>query len=199
MRYAPFIPIAALVLATACTDTSSNPLENTHEGISAASVHLKGGAHAKPTFYDLVLRLEATGALSGLGNGDITVELSATGNPTATCGNPGTNTWQAPGRNPAAITLTGVQPIPAGSIINGNVSFDVTTAAPASPVPGAPECPNSSWTELITDVAFTSATITVRQPSSVANPGPQVFFVRCEFEPATLNQQPVPSATVTCS
>ncbi|HEX6615868.1 MAG TPA: hypothetical protein VF046_06140 [Gemmatimonadales bacterium] len=199
MRYAPVIPMVALALATACSDTSSNPLETSHEGISAASVHLKGGAHAKPTFYDLGLTLRTTGALSGLGNGDITVELTATGNPTATCGNPGTNTFQAPGRNPAAITLTGVQPIPAGSIINGNVSFDVTTAAPVSPVPGAPECPNSSWEEIITNVAFTSATITVRQPSSVASPGPVVFFVSCTFNPATNDQQPVPGGTVTCS
>src|SRR4051794_7697546 len=159
----------------------------------AASVHLKGGANAEPAFTDNGLDLSSTGELAGLGNADVLIKLSATGNPTATCGNPGRNTFQAPGQNPAAVTLTGVQAIPASEIKNGNVSFNVRTAAPVSPIPGAPDCPNSSWTEIITDVAFTSATIRVEQP-----PGTVVLTVTCTFSPATSNG-PVPSGQVDCT
>src|SRR5439155_8813134 len=122
----------------------------------AANVHFKGGSHAGPSFRDNGLTLTASGALAGLGNENIVIRLSATGNPTGTCGNPGTNTFQAPAQNPAAVTLTGTESIPASKIKNGEVSFGVTTQGPVSPVPRGPDCPNVNWTELITDVAFTS-------------------------------------------
>jgi hypothetical protein len=43
----------------------------------ASSVHLKGGPNAEPSFTDLVKILEASGALSGLGNGDVLISLTA--------------------------------------------------------------------------------------------------------------------------
>lgn len=147
---------------------------------SAASVHLKGGANSEPTFTDMGLVLNAAGELAGLGNEDVLVTLTATGSPTATCTNPGSDTHQPPGQNPAEVTLTGTQSIPASEIKNGNTPFNVTTEGPVTPIPGAPDCPNPNWIEDITDVAFTSATITVEQP-----PGTVVLTVTCTFSSPT--------------
>ena len=128
---------------------------------SAANIHFK--SKSGPSFTDNGLTLSVGGTLTGLGNGDVLISLSATGNPTATCTNPSGKNRPA-GRNPASVTLTGSQSFPASEIKNGNLTFSgVTTNPPQSPIPGAPQCPGSSWTETITDVAFTSATVTVQQ------------------------------------
>jgi hypothetical protein len=158
----------------------------------ASSVHLKGGRNAEPAFTDHGLTLQATGDLAGLGNGDVLVTLAATADVTSTCTNPaGAN--QPPGHNPAPITVTGSQAIPASEIKNGTTPFDVATNAPVTPIPGAPDCPNPQWTENITDLAFTSAVITVEQP-----PGTTVLTVTCQISPATADG-PVPAGTVACT
>ena len=155
---------------------------------TAANVHFK---RPLPQFTDQGLVLNAAGALAGLGNQDVLITLTATADPTTTCTNQGGN--QAPGQNPGEVTVTGSESFPATEIKNGNVTFNVRTARPVSPIPGAPDCPNPQWTETITDVAFTSATITVEQPA-----GTVVLTVSCTFSSPTRNGT-VSSRNVTCS
>jgi hypothetical protein len=148
--------------------------------VFAQSVHLKGGANSEPNFIDQGLALNAAAALAGLGNGDVLITLTAQADVTSTCTNQGGN--QAPGQNPAEVTVSGSQSIPEEEIKNGNVSFNVTTVAPATPIAGAPGCPNPNWRQDITDLSFTSATITVEQPA-----GNVVLTVTCTFSAPTTN------------
>jgi hypothetical protein len=154
----------------------------------AANVHFKSG----PSFVDNGLTLTAQGVLAGLGFQNLVVNLTATANPTATCTNHGQH--QPAGQNPAPVSVSAnPDAIPAPAIKNGNAAFSLITNAPTSPIPGAPDCPNSNWTEVITDLAFTSAIITIEQP-----PGTVVRTVSCTFAPPTVNG-PVNKQTVTCN
>lgn len=160
-------------------------------GVSASSVHLKGGANAQPSFVDLGLSLSAASSLAGLGNADVLVSITAQANVTSTCSNQGGN--QAPGQNPAPITVSGSLSIPAEEIKNGTTPFNVATVPPPAVIAGAPDCPNPNWTEAITDLSFTSATITVEQP-----PGTVVLTVTCTFSEPTSNGA-VPRGNVSCT
>ena len=138
---------------------------------------------------------------AGLGNFDSLQVLTATGGTVSTCTNQGGN--QAPGQNPAPVTLVGATPIEADDIKNGNVTISSRTDPPVTPVPGAPGCANSNWTEDITDVAFTSATIQLFQDQTPADGDfgrweTLVLTANCTFDPATSNGS-VPASGFTCT
>jgi hypothetical protein len=184
-----FVAVAALVGAVAAISTVA----------IAASPHLKGTKN-NPAFTDNILVLTAGVTYAGLGNFNTLQTLDATANPTASCTNPAGQT-QPPGQNPASVNVTGSTAVPAGDIKNGNVSISTTTNAPVTPVVGAPDCPNTQWTENITDMAFTSATIKLFQDSNengIFEANELVLTVNCTFSPPTSNGD-VPEAGRTCT
>ena len=128
----------------------------------AANVHFKGGL---PTFTDKGTTLTVSGALAGLGNEDVTIQLIAVGSGTTLCTNPGGK--QAPGQNKVPVREFTSETIPVSEIKNGNVSFTLATSAPAQPTAKQAGCPNNNWTARITDVDFTRATIIVMQGGEV--------------------------------
>jgi hypothetical protein len=163
----------------------------------AVAPHLKG--RNPVVLVDNGLTLTATVSYAGLGNFDTLQQLDATGSPLATCSNNGQH--QAPGQNPAEADVSGSTAVPADDIKNGNVSITTVTDPPETPIEGAPDCPNPNWTEDITDMAFTSATIRLFQDSNendIFDPGELVLTVNCTFDPATSNG-PVPASGFTCT
>jgi hypothetical protein len=133
--------------------------------VALATVNFK--QHKDPTFTDLGLTLSASGALSGLGNFDVTIILDADGFPTTVCKAPGGGN-ESPGQNPASFDIpAGTLTVSAADIKNGNLSFAVMTGTPAQPTAADANCPNPNWDAEIKDVTFTSATITVIQNGQV--------------------------------
>jgi len=127
----------------------------------AASVHFKPRS---PTFTDNGTTLTARGTLAGLGNADLTITLQASGVASTTGFNRGGNA--APGQN-VGVTVTASQTISASSIQNGELFFAIETPQPRQPTATEAGFPNDNWTAVITDVRFTSATITVVQNGEV--------------------------------
>src|SRR5256885_12026091 len=121
MKYARLIPAAALLISGVAAGCSSynEPSGPTH--ISAASVHLKGGANSEPTFIDNGLTLTSNGALAGLGNQDLVVTLTAPANATPPCTKQGGK--HGPGPNPAPATARGRRAVPAAEVKEGRDSF----------------------------------------------------------------------------
>ncbi|HJZ90710.1 MAG TPA: hypothetical protein VKE40_07525 [Gemmataceae bacterium] len=127
----------------------------------AESVHFKPRG---PNFTDNGTTLTATGTLAGLGNGDVTITLEASGVASTTGYNSGGNA--APGQN-VGVTVTVTITISADKVKNGEVFFAIATPEPRQPTAKEAGFPNNNWTAVITDVKFTSATITVVQGGEV--------------------------------
>ena len=129
----------------------------------AANPHFIGDV----AFTDQGETLLAEGSIAGLGNDDTVIFITATGTPTVTCTNPsGSN--QPPGQNPADITVAGGEEVPEGDVTNGRLDFSVATAEPQDPSGRAAGCPSNKWTAQITDVDFSSATLSFFQGEGCA-------------------------------
>jgi hypothetical protein len=125
---------------------------------AAESGHFVG----KPTCTDNGTFLDCTGKVTSPAGTTIRIEVSAAGVADVTCTNPGGEV--APGQSFAveATGSTGDQP----TLTKGKFAFTVGTNVPIPP-PGS--CPNPMWEARVTDVHFTSATLTLFQISTVAD------------------------------
>jgi len=125
---------------------------------NAQSGHFVG----TPTCTDEGTFLECTGKVAGLGGTTFRIDVSATGVADVTCTNPGGNV--APGQSFSfeGAGSTGDQLTPR----NGQFRFTVSTAAPTAP-PGS--CPNPMWTATVSDVHFTTATLTLFEGTTVSD------------------------------
>jgi hypothetical protein len=122
---------------------------------SAQSGHFVG----TQTCTDIGTQVQCSGKVAGLGGTTFTILVSAQGTASVTCTNPAGNV--APGQR-FTFTATG-QSGPFATPRNGQSPYTVRTNAPTAP---AGSCSNPKWTATVTDVAFTTATITLLEDST---------------------------------
>ena len=158
---------AAIVLALAAVAVMASSTT-----AFAGSVHFK---KPLPTFSKDASSFAVTASginLSGLGNGDIKIDISATGSATALCQNPGGSS-KVPGQNPVAVNVSGTVFLPGNAIKNGSVlGVTATTAGVPTPTTEEAGCPNSSWSVVGMTVSYTSVTLTISQDGN----GNDAFF-----------------------
>jgi len=120
----------------------------------------RGGA---PTLTDNGSTLTLSAAMTGLGNGNLEVDIDWTGTTiNNTCTSPGGN--NAPGQNPAT-PVSGSSTANITPEKNGNVKIALTTTAPTI-TPQQAGCPNQNWSASYTDVVFFAATVSIAQPTT---------------------------------
>jgi len=120
----------------------------------AASVHFVVG----PTALDAGTQLVVSGKIAGLGEGDVTILVTADGLASVECSNPAGNV--APGQD-TAVSVSGFQVYPSPK--NGNLVFSVSTVAPSIPSSACVASSGKQWSAAATDVAFSGGVITVSQ------------------------------------
>jgi hypothetical protein len=158
--------------------------------LPASAAEFKNGG--EPTFRDLGISLSARKIVTGLAQQRAFVLLTASANVSAECLNPDSGHTKPTNQTPEPITVSGSSLIGKNRVSpNGRALMVVFTNPPALEVEGSPDC-NSHDTEVITDLAFTDAQITIRQPR-----GTVVLSASCTFVPPTSNGL-VPAGAVTC-
>ena len=116
------------------------------------------------TCTDIGTQVQCSGKVAGLGGTTFEITVAAQGTATVVCINPGGN--RAPGQD-TSVTVSGSSgPLPTPR--NGQYRYTVTSVAPG-PLPPTPTCPNDQWTPVITDVTFTTATITLTEDGVVSD------------------------------
>jgi len=129
--------------------------------VLAQNPHYK--AKGGPSCVDNGLTATCTGTVTGLGNFNVEITLSALASGDTVCRNPG-NGSEVPGQNPANnVPVSGGLFIPASSVKNGNLSFTVSTLPPPNPTPAQAGCPNGNWTASYKDLSFTNGQLTIFQ------------------------------------
>lgn len=106
--------------------------------------------------------VRCTGKVAGLGGTTFTITVEAPGTGSVTCTNPGGNV--APGQS-FSTTVAGTSG-PFATPRNGQFRFTVESDTPSAP---AGSCPNPMWTATVTDVAFTTATLTLFENGTVSD------------------------------
>jgi len=153
-------PVIALAAGGAAFVVAASP------ALAQSGHFIEQGAGA-PVCTDIGLQVSCTGKVSGLGGTTFEITVSAAGIASVECENPGGNV--APGQDTAidVAGTSGPQPTPR----NGQFVFDnppITTASP-EPLPPTPTCPNEQWIPHITDVSFTTATLTLLEDGVVSD------------------------------
>jgi hypothetical protein len=137
--------------------------------IAAAILALPSAANAQSghfvgtqTCTDIGTQVRCSGKLAGLGGTTFTITVTAQGTASVTCTNPAGNV--APGQSFTTTVAGSSGPFPTPR--NGQSPYTVTTTAPSAP-PGS--CPNPKWTATVTDVTFTTATISLLEDSTLSD------------------------------
>ena len=120
----------------------------------AAAVHFVVG----PTTLDAGTQLVVSGKLAGLGEGDVTILVTADGLATVECTNPAGNV--APGQD-TAVSAAGLQVYPSPK--NGTLTFSISTLAPSIAASACVANSGKQWSAAALDVAFSGGLITVLQ------------------------------------
>lgn len=116
------------------------------------------------TCRDVGTQVQCSGKVAGLGGTTFEINVEAQGTATVTCTNPGGNV--APGQNTAVTVAGTTTPLPTPR--NGNFTFGITSDDP-NPLPATPTCPNDQWTPTITNVSFTTATLSLFEDSNLSD------------------------------
>jgi hypothetical protein len=134
----------------------------------AASPHFKKGGEPVCTISGTGTNSTSTtcsASLSGLGGGDLAINVTVGGSAVYQCQNNGGAT--APGQNRVLVgPVTEPTTIPGSQIKNGNVSFTTDPAVLTAPttVTGAQAgCPNPNWTGVNPTLTTTSISMTIAQ------------------------------------